>query len=209
MHTTHEPDILYAPGTVGKGAPRGAMPRFVPWVDPVSGQQFKWQSFPVPYYVAPGTPPFVVKAFTDALAAWRAVAPKVFSFTKSRPVVPTDNNPAITLYYDRAGWLGGENSLAITGPATVPGTGQMVKAFIHVNAFNFGWHNGDPWWVSATKKKEPQADIYRVLLHELGHCLGLWHNDADPLSVMYPYLHPEENKISPDDVAGLRSIYGF
>lgn len=200
----HDPDILYAPGSI-----QARKPRFVDWVDPSTGQQFKWAKFPVPYYILPGTPPFVVKAFTDALAAWQAVAPKTFSFMKSKPVVPTDFNPAIVLSYDLKGWIGGDNSLAITAPTTLPNSGQLVKAFIHVNAATFGWHRGDPWWTSATAKKKAQADIYRVVLHELGHCLGLWHNPDDPNSVMYPYLHESENVISADDIAGLQSIYGF
>lgn len=200
MLTVQESEIMYAPGT--------PVSKYVDWIDPTSKQQFKWDKFPVPYLISPSVPPFASKAFLQALDAWKAVLPKTFSFVKSKPVVPTDYNPAIVLYWEPKGWLGGENALAITGPTTLAGTGSLVKSFIHINAGNFGWHNGDPWWVSAKGKTKAQADVYRVILHELGHCLGLWHSD-DPTSCMYAYLHdtPSAQYITPDDVAGINSIY--
>lgn len=48
-------------------------------------------------------------------------------------------------------------------------------------------------------------DFYSVVLHELGHALGLGHADR-PSSVMYPYYRRFE-KLQPDDVTAIRRLY--
>ncbi len=46
-----------------------------------------------------------------------------------------------------------------------------------------------------------------VSLHEVGHNLGLGHNEDDPLSVMYPRYRGVET-LSRDDIAGIQKLYG-
>lgn len=48
-------------------------------------------------------------------------------------------------------------------------------------------------------------DIFSVVLHELGHALGLAHS-TDPTSVMYAIYHPVTGLAS-DDIAGIESLY--
>jgi hypothetical protein len=57
------------------------------------------------------------------------------------------------------------------------------------------------WHVGST------TDVYTVALHELGHSLGLGHTD-DPVDVMYPYYH-FGTPLSPNDIAGVQSMYGL
>jgi hypothetical protein len=51
------------------------------------------------------------------------------------------------------------------------------------------------------------AIFYQVILHEIGHALGLADND-DPTSVMYYEATGANNSPAINDVAGIRALYG-
>jgi len=50
-------------------------------------------------------------------------------------------------------------------------------------------------------------DLATVLLHELGHSLGLGHSD-DIMSVMFPFYQGVRLQLAADDIAGIQTIYG-
>src|SRR5262249_35386624 len=50
------------------------------------------------------------------------------------------------------------------------------------------------------------GNLFPILLHEVGHALGLEHSD-DPNSVMYSHLN-QRTELSAGDVANLRVLYG-
>ena len=74
-----------------------------------------------------------------------------------------------------------------------PANPEPVAGDMHMDAEE-GWHAGT------------NIDVYTVALHELGHALGLGHSDQ-PGAIMYPYYR-YPSQISPDDIAGIQSIYG-
>ena len=51
------------------------------------------------------------------------------------------------------------------------------------------------------------AIFYQVMLHEIGHALGLADND-DPTSVMHYEATGANNSLAINDVAGIRALYG-
>jgi hypothetical protein len=52
-------------------------------------------------------------------------------------------------------------------------------------------------------------DFYTVVLHELGHALGLGHSEDDTsVMAMYPDRGYALRDLTPDDIAGIQAIYG-
>ena len=51
------------------------------------------------------------------------------------------------------------------------------------------------------------ATLYQVVLHELGHALGLGHS-SDPRAIMHGVLSSDVTDLLPSDIAAMREIYG-
>jgi predicted Zn-dependent protease len=52
------------------------------------------------------------------------------------------------------------------------------------------------------------STMLQVLLHELGHSLGLDHNPDDPSSIMYPMSTSNNPVPNSQDIAAIQSLYG-
>uniref|UniRef100_A0A915L391 Peptidase metallopeptidase domain-containing protein n=1 Tax=Romanomermis culicivorax TaxID=13658 RepID=A0A915L391_ROMCU len=66
-------------------------------------------------------------------------------------------------------------------------------------------HYHDPRWNSDS------TNLLAVAVHEIGHALGLPHNNADRNSIMFPYYNPEheEPKLAETDIRLMRYLYAF
>lgn len=51
-----------------------------------------------------------------------------------------------------------------------------------------------------------QSELYALVLHEIGHALGLGHS-ADVTAVMYPTIGSFNAGLGPSDIAGIRTLY--
>lgn len=73
-----------------------------------------------------------------------------------------------------------------------PPNPEPLAGDIHVNDA-WSWSIGGQW------------DIYSLMLHEIGHSLGIGHTDR-PESVMYPYYRKAE-QLTEVDIASIRQLY--
>ena len=49
--------------------------------------------------------------------------------------------------------------------------------------------------------------LYQIVLHELGHALGLGHSNL-PTAVMYPFITGQNSVLAQADIDGMRALYG-
>lgn len=86
-------------------------------------------------------------------------------------------------------------------PATqgTAGPGGTIGGDVHIESRN---------WVDNPNATLGQLDLFSVVLHELGHALGLGHS-SDPSAVMYFTYQGGRRSLSADDIAGIRAIYGM
>lgn len=103
-------------------------------------------------------------------------------------------------------WSGTDavNTLALTVVTYGVVTGTIYDADTEINTFQ---HN------VTTEEPPPPAgypantyDLQAILTHEAGHFLGLAHS-VDTSAVMYAYYHPGSIDLTPDDIAGICTIY--
>lgn len=79
-----------------------------------------------------------------------------------------------------------------------PPNGTSIAGDIHLD-------NAELWSCTPGSNR---FDIGLVVLHELGHSLGLRHEIAPPTAVMNPTYNPSLTGLLPDDMNGIVEIYG-
>ena len=68
------------------------------------------------------------------------------------------------------------------------------------------YDNGERWAYGSVAGN--QIDIVAVACHEIGHALGLGHDNAGGAALMDPYYSPRIRTPQPRDVARIQALYG-
>lgn len=67
----------------------------------------------------------------------------------------------------------------------------------------------DETWSTTTSVTPGGIKVFNVMLHELGHALGLGHSDESLVTgIMNPNYNAALNALQPDDIEGIQEIYG-
>lgn len=61
---------------------------------------------------------------------------------------------------------------------------------------------------TTTGRKLRNNEVYTVMLHEIGHAMGISKHSNDPLSIMYP-TENDAQEILKSDIKSLADIYGW
>lgn len=143
----------------------------------------------------------------EALGLWASVAPLHFV------EVPDDGTPI------DGGYPSGQfgqirfRHVYINGP-DIPGQQPIAKAqaYYPYPGSNFGgdveFDHGDRWQEVGTL---PVPDVLGAATHEIGHALGLAHTDNPQANMYWIFTRragPGTGALHPDDIAGIRAIYG-
>jgi PKD repeat protein len=98
-------------------------------------------------------------------------------------------------------------------------TNHIASARLVVNANNYDWQRGGFGGVGAAGTDGKRlANLDSVVLHELGHALGLDHSDKNPAAIvgnetagdpptMNSVIYPNAGTLHTDDIAGIRALY--
>ena len=104
-----------------------------------------------------------------------------------------------------AAWeIGASNVLAHAyqpGTEAIFGPGGSIAGDVHMDV-NRNWTDN-----AADTTGNGQFDIFTVMLHELGHALGLGHTNVAG-SVMEPVYAGSRRTLGADDIAGIQALYG-
>ncbi len=183
---------------------------------PVSGFNFlssRWPTASTSMYVAIGEP--WDSAFAAAMGFWSQGT--VFQFTRiseyADPCADQNTPPlrnGLKFSDTVCGDAFGENVLAVARTWSFSATGggvgtTVMSGIVFNNKWTWNVYDG-PW---STGANVGVRDFRRVAVHELGHVMGLDHEDDEP-TIMATSVSTGGTIVSPqaDDIAGINSRYG-
>ncbi len=153
-----------------------------------SGLPIKWKSLPVKICVHESVPRKQRQAMMKAMEVWNQAFPKPLFATPCESKTPLNKIEKIddhSIYWVTHDFhqFTEKTSLARTIYEFDQKTGEMTDTDIVINAEYFNWDRTN-------------ADLKTVMIHELGHVLGLRHHFISRESVMnyFPYLSGYRSK---------------
>ena len=172
----------------------------------------KWLGAETDFYVsiegASGTGILWNTAFITALEEWTIETPFTFTWKEEyRDPCENDGVNGVDFVGNYCGSEFGENVLGITVTRyenTILGEPNLVQADIILNGSEkFDIFGGalPPFGPLSDK-----FDFRRAALHELGHVIGLEHEDTIQ-AIMAPDIS-DIDRLQPDDIAGVKALYG-
>ncbi len=105
-------------------------------------------------------------------------------------------------------WPYGDEIIAATIVTIDHRTNEIIDADIALNAEQRTFGVVEPQ--ALRQASYPVDDIQNAITHEIGHALGLMHNEVDRSVVMYPSAPPFETSkrtLAADDLSGLAALY--
>ena len=169
---------------------------------------YRWPSATTTFNVdIPGADGKWNTAFEQAMGRWNAAT--IFEFrirsdTFEDPCDTGDSENGVGFVIDVCGEAFGDNTLATT-VSWARGT-RTTQSNIHFNeAYSWNVYDG-PY---RTGSWTGVVDFRRVAVHELGHALGLNHEDDVP-AIMVTSISRGDTIVAPqaDDIAGVDALYG-
>ena len=184
------------------------------FVQNVYGERISWQSnVPVKMYLHEDIPESMVPAIVSAADSWgRTAGRPLFEIVTSNryhgPIKP--HQDGVNVIYLMKNWETDRTNEQ--GRTSVYWVGDLIKeADIRLNAadFSYYWENQNLSGASNSNKSSTDPVNFEALvLHELGHVLGLKHKDGEG-SVMATYLASRDDRtaVSNTDVTDLKCEY--